>query len=391
MRPDRTSGENHLIDRYLGDFIAGSASRWPDAWNGAADVPKAFDRIAYHGITGLIPLEVCKAAGWPGPLVDRVRQRAVAHAMWELSHKAVVSRLLAELARAGVWAVVLKGTALAYDLYDVPASRVRGDTDLLVSRTHLELARNVLAQLGFSRPDEAPPVADDYRLQEIWSLTHGAFDHDVDLHWQAINSVALEDTLDFAACTTDLVPLPRLCSTAMGMSRTMALLLACAHRASHLTTPYFVDGVRYYGGNRLIWLKDIDLLARALSEVEWDTLCSDAIDQGLASVCLDGLRWAEKRLGTPAPPHAGERLTAAGSSGRASTYLLRSRQGSRAIQDVRAIPTVRGKARYVWTRLVPPPSFMRAKYPEMSSRPIALLYLKRLRELLGTRPDQVRH
>lgn len=385
------SGDQHVIDRYLANVVAGGAPDWPESWNGPGKASDVFNRIAYHGVTGLIPLEACKASGWPDSLVDQVRHTAIAHAMWELSHKALIARLLTEFAQAGIQAVVLKGTALAYDLYEAPATRIRGDTDLLVSRTELNQARKVLAQVGFSRPDEASPASDDYRLQEIWSLREGSFDHDLDLHWQAINSVALEDTLDFAACTTHLVPLPRLCDTAMGMSRMMALLLACAHRASHLTTPYFVDGVRYYGGNRLIWLKDIDLLARALTDQEWDATCSAAVDRGLASVCMDGLRSAEGRLGTPVPPYARERLIAAGPSGKASSYLLRSRQGSRAVQDVRAIPTLRGKARYAWARLVPSASFMRAKYPEMSKRPIALLYFRRLRELLGTRPDQVRH
>lgn len=110
---------------------------------------------------------------------------------------------------------------------------------------------------------------------------------------------------------------------------------------------------------------------------------------GLASVCFDGLTFAQKRLATAVPSEVMERLAAARSNSRASTYLLGSGQAARAFQDFKAVGGLSGKARYLVQRALPSASFMRAKYPRMSKHPLALLYVRRAIDLLRKRPDRI--
>lgn len=236
------------IDQFLAKSLAeGNCASWPDTWHDAAAGSALVERALYHGIAGLL-IEY-RPIGWPADVVKRLRDQALAQAMWEIRHKIVVSQLLAELAREQITAIILKGTAFAYDLYKTPATRARADTDILVERGDLMRTRQTLAGIGFHIGQDCIGQSDDLRLQETWHFTStDGTCHDIDLHWQAMNSMALKNALSFADCAANARPLPRLNDAALTMERKTALIHACMHRAGHLTSPYFVDGVTYYGG-----------------------------------------------------------------------------------------------------------------------------------------------
>jgi hypothetical protein len=306
--------------------------------------------------------------------------------MWELSHRTVLVRLLDELARAKIVAILLKGTALAYDLYDEPATRARGDTDLLVDPADLAKVRNLLLQLGYRR-DEGPTdgSVDDFGLQEVWrSSQHRPFDHVVDLHWQLLNAPSLRDVLPFAECASGLRPLPRLSPSAFAMDRVKTLIHTCIHRAMHFTSPYFVGSQVYYGGDRLIWLSDIHLLAASLQPEEWTRLCQASKTFGVSSPCLDGLVTARRLLATPVPEWVCDTLAEDARLAPPATYLA-SGQLRRAWQDWSAINGFRRKFDYLRARAFPPSSFMRGKYPRLKHLPLPLLHARRLIGLVRKR------
>ena len=304
-----------------------------------------------------------------------------------MRHKPLLAALLHAFADAGITVLLLKGSALAYDLYAEPSARSRGDSDVLVASGDLDEARRVLARQGFDRgSDEA--ASDNLALQEIWSITgEDGLHHHIDLHWQLLNVPALAGVMAFNACAADPLALPRLGPGAMAMSRLATLLHTCLHRAMHITTPYFVDGLTYYGGDRLIWANDIALLASALTDAEWEAFVSTAMAQGVGTVALNGLDIAQRRLGAEIPAHVRERLAEAKGEA-ASAYLLRSGQARRSWSDLLAIAGFRGKIAYAANRALPPASFMRSKYPDMAARPLAALYVRRVIELLRPRPGQ---
>ena len=174
------------VDALLAAVMRGAAVEWPARLDPALGV----ERILYHGIAGLIVEQARAVANWPAALIDPVRAQAIAQAMWEIRHKARLAALLAAFAEAGMTALLLKGSALAYDLYAAPAARARGDSDVLVAAADLAWARRILGQLGFARDLELA-VADDLALQEVWSAPDGATWHHIDLHWQLLNAPAL--------------------------------------------------------------------------------------------------------------------------------------------------------------------------------------------------------
>lgn len=378
--PPRSTGpDTGPADRLLARAMQ-EVTPWPE------DVSPelAAERALYHGIAGCLTGSL---PSWPSSVSEPLRRTATAQAMWELRHRQVLGALLEALHHAGVRALVLKGSALAYDLYDPPASRARGDSDILVAPADVEAARSVLSGQGFAHYYDAPGADEDVRLQETWrKRTPEGRLHDIDLHWQALNAPALARLLPFEEALRQAIPLPRIGPHAFGLSRPMALLLACAHRAQHIVIPYFVDGTIHYADDRLIWLRDIDLLAQALSPAEWEAVVGLSAAGGLSAVVLEGLQMAARRLGTPLPADVADRIAGSPQDTRPARYLLSSRQAGRAWHDLRAAQGLRGKAVFLWGRLLPPAAFMRGRYPQRDREPLALLYLRRVLEFLRPRP-----
>lgn len=378
------------MNERIDDLLAAALRGDPVVWPADFDEQRGIDRIAYHGVAGLLNEQMNQLRDWPGPVTAYLRDQGIALAMWELRHKAVIADLMDGLSAAGVDSLMLKGTALAYDLYPLPAIRARGDSDLLVARNNLPAARSVFERQGFELQPLDEGISDDLALQEVWSLRCGAGTrHHIDLHWQLINSPALSGLLDFASCGTAPLSLPRLHPAARAMSRPLTLLHSCVHRAMHLTSPYIVGGVTYYGGDRLIWARDIDLLAGALSDAEWSAFSAAAIAQGVAAVCVSGLGFARRTMATQVPNDVMRSLEAARGE-RASSYLLDAGQARRAWLDFQAIPGLRSKMAYVGARSLPSEAFMRGKYPALADRPLALLHLKRIIELVVPRPGRAK-
>jgi len=352
-------------------------------WPESAEAELVVDSAFYHGIAGCLagsltscPLEVRSA----------LRRAAMAQAMWELRHRQLLATLLSALHNAGLRVLVLKGSALAYDLYDPPASRARGDSDILVAPADVNLARAILAEQGFAHYYDAPGADEAVRLQETWRrTTPEGYVHDIDLHWQALNAPALAHIISFEAAWSEAKALPKLSPHAFGLSRPMALLLACAHRAQHIIIPYFVDGRVYYADDRLIWLHDIDLLARTLSTKEWADFVQLSATGGLVAVVFEGLQMASRRFETPFPQDVMASLARGPLDTPATRYLLSSRQAGRAWHDLRAASGLSGKINFLWGRLLPPEAFMRARYPQRSDEALLLLYLCRMIEFLKPR------
>ncbi len=380
-----TSDET-TIDELLASALRGDSPVWPAGQR--LDERLAVDRIAYHGIAGL--LNEAKLDGWPEPVMFFLRQQAIALAMWELRHRVLLGELLSRLADTGIVPLILKGTALAYDLYPLPATRARGDTDILVAADDLSATRSVLSELGYRRQPLDEGIADDLALQEVWSIDCDAgTTHHIDLHWQLINAPALGGVLKFATCVTEPLELPKLAPEARAMNRPLTLLHNCIHRAMHLTSPYIVEGTTYYGGDRLIWAKDIALLAGSLSAVEWEDFRRAAIDQEVAAVCVNGLEFARRTLRADVPDDVSRSLKAARVGG-ASAYLLGAGQAKRAWLDFVAIRGWRRKLAYLAARSIPSAAFMRGKYPAMAGQPLVVLHLKRMTDLVRPRPRQER-
>ncbi|MFZ2491262.1 MAG: nucleotidyltransferase family protein, partial [Thermoanaerobaculia bacterium] len=224
---------------------------------------------AVAGVRDLRPAAIAAAAGEPLRLTD-------------------LQSTLEVLAAAGIPALVLKGSALAYDLYASPDQRPRGDTDLLVPRSSFDSARAVLRAEGF---DERRTSGDEHGIRQVsFSRTDrlGA-KHVYDLHWEAVNSPVIGDA--FRQDRLVRRPLPAIGPAAATLPWPEALLLACVHRVLH-----------HYDDGRLIWLADIAFLRRAMSAEEHARFWRLAAEHRLVAICRRSVALADSWMGESGSP-----------------------------------------------------------------------------------------
>ena len=364
------------IDRELASALRGEAQPAQLAAV-QADPALALQRVHYHGLAGLLT----QLQGWPPALGQALRQEALARAMWELSHRRLLASLLRAFAERGIRSLLLKGTTLAYGAYGEPAHRTRGDTDLWVAPADLAGARRILADEGFTSSGEAlEPEA--MQLEEGWTLSEpGRHAHVLDLHWSAVNSLALRSLFDFEDCWSRRKPLPALSPEAWSLSDSDALLHTAVHRRLHVVSPYEVGGVLHYGGDRLIWAFDIHLLAARLGTDGLRDTVSRAGAMGLGPALAEALSLARRSLGSElrATPHTAARRT------QVSAYLAGG-QVRRAWLDLGQLPGVRPKLTAVSRRIMPSRRFLEVKYGGGEATALSRLLVRRMVHFLRKRP-----
>jgi hypothetical protein len=128
------------------------------------------------------------------------------------------------------------------------------------------------------------------------------------LHWRINNSELLSHLFDYHELAKRSVEIPDLTPGARGLCSVDALLFACFHRYTHLHNPYQIDDRSYFGGDRLIWLYDIHLLAGKFNAMEWKDLEATASRKGLSRICLQSLKLSCQLFGTRLPAEVMERM-----------------------------------------------------------------------------------
>lgn len=348
--------------------LRGDAPLWPESAD--ADFgDSVVDAARRHGVAALLVARGLDGACPPG-VVAALRRDARAGAMWELRHQAVLARALDALAARGVDVLLLKGAALAYDAYPDPAQRARSDADLLVAEAQCAQAEGALFALGF---EKIPAATETYQAAYAFCAPDGTT-HVFDLHWRFNNSEVLSRLFSFETLAARARPLARLCATARGAGRVDALLIACLHRATHRSAPYYLDDAPYRG-ERLIWLYDIVLLARLFDAEAWGSFVARAQEIGVAPVCLEALSAAGAHLGAKIPDETIHALAGGDAESRAARYLSAGPLRQR-MMDFFARPAAQ-KLAFLRALAFPPGDFMRARFADARLRWLPWLYARR--------------
>ena len=362
-------------DALIRASLRGEPAVWPE--NGDAAFAQAvLKRCAVHGIAALVYQRVASASGWPREVLEGLRNRSAAAAIWELNHQRYLSSLLPELDSHGIEPVLLKGTALAYTCYSEPAHRMRGDTDLLISPNSRDKADSLLNKHGFKplilTSGELVSYQVPYSLRDQLGISH-----QIDLHWRICNGQVLAKIFSHAELRARAVPASRLCGAAWVPSRPDAILIACMHRMTHRYAPYWVEGVVQFSADRLIWFYDLHLLAENLTLEEQDLLVRLAHEKGLAGICQDGLAQTADMLQTDLPEGLLDALSPGNRREMPRMYLdagwLRSE-----FLNFKATPGVGPKLRFVRERVFPPGDYMRARFAKVRPNWLPWLYVRRM-------------
>jgi hypothetical protein len=362
-----------VVDNLICAALRGENPPWP--WEAdAAQGASLLDRAEFHGVGPLLHSRLANT-DWPPVLTKALRAQALQQAMWELRHQQVLTQTLAALHALGIEPILIKGTALAYSLYDDPVLRTRGDTDLIIPPGTTDRVHDALLALGFERSLGVSGEVVSYQATYSMRTDNGGA-HALDLHWKINNSELLSLLFKYEELQRVAQPLPRLSPHAFGTDPIHAFLLACMHRSTHKRNPYHVNGREYHDPDRLIWLYDIHLLAAGLDPAEWDEVTQLAQQKGLRAVCLEGMEHARACFHTRYPASVMAALARKGPEEQTARYLAGNRL-SQQWMDFVALGSASRRLQWLGESFFPPASYMNGKFPTQPRWMLPLLYLGR--------------
>src|SRR5258706_14323158 len=166
-------------------LLRGEPAPWP-LGAGSDDAARLLESIQQHGVGPLV-YSCLSDDSWP--IHAAMRDAAIRAAAMESLRLADLRALLAEFAVRGIRVVIIKGTALAYDLYDAPELRPRGDTDLLIAESDVDALRRLMLELGY----ESQLTSGDTLAVRQQSFVRAG--HIYDVHWDVSNSPVVRDAL----------------------------------------------------------------------------------------------------------------------------------------------------------------------------------------------------
>ena len=334
---------------------------------------------AYHGVRPLLYRSLQSAQGralnWPKIVLDECRNTAIIEAIGEMRHQIILKKVLTRLLEIGVSPILFKGTALAYDIYPSPFLRTRGDTDLLVPFDARDMVCTTLEAMKFKcvsgvRGDLISNTA-------VYSPSDPAFgQYQLDIHWRINNAATLSRLFSYDELLLEARRLPTLSADAIAAGSVHALLIACMHRAAHKEAPYFVNGIEYYGGDRLIWLYDVHLLLGKLTPSQCERFVEIAIQKGLVETCLEAVAQSCDYFNTTVPQALRQAVIRPLAAGTASRYLSGSAV-YRYYANFIAIEGASNKIRYLFQLLFPPEEYMRRAYSKVKPNWLPWLYFRR--------------
>jgi hypothetical protein len=111
-------------------------------------------------------------------------QKAVYYrnAVRSIKQESAENRVLSLLSAEGVPAVLLRGNAIASDIYDDPYCRTSADSDILIRQEDLERSDSVLSKNGYVRGDSLPLKFWVNRIHHAQYRCPGT-DYLLELHW----------------------------------------------------------------------------------------------------------------------------------------------------------------------------------------------------------------
>ena len=330
-------------------FLRGDVTRWSDF---ALDAQTFLDLCREHEVEGLCFERLSKldsTAGWPRQVWEELSDAARTRAAEELLRKAEIRRVVAALADAGIRPILLKGTPLAYTVYDSPASRPRADTDVIVSGADVEAARQVMRSLSYVETVQCHELLSQFEVQRCDRF--GVI-HAFDVHWSISTQPVFAGLLTYDALLLRAVAVPALGGSAVAPCRVDALLLSCVHPAMH-----------HRNDERLLWILDIHLLASGLSPAELDEFEALARMKKVVAICRRGLQQAQAVFGTLVAADLIGRLKRTAGPEPSAAYLASERRWHHeTIASLRALPRLGDRARLVREVLLPSPGYMLGAY-----------------------------
>lgn len=244
-----------------------------------------------HRITPLVfsALKRCNSPDVPVEVIAELRRQSVLDAQRMLAQVAELNRLSRLFAEAGIQVLVLKGAALATQLFGESSLRLARDIDFYVCPEDIERADLVLHDAGYKSNRDTLATADQavcWRWVKDNEYFHAISGGCVELHSRLTDNPDLLPW-DFASLWSEREELRVGEVTVATLARNRLALYLCVHGATH-------------GWKRLRWLVDFAAQLRAEPEASCCTAIVTAENAGLGPLMLQALALAHHWLGAPA-------------------------------------------------------------------------------------------
>ena len=281
-----------LSDEWLTWLACALAAAPQPAQPPPPDLPARAHSLARHGVLPLLYERLRDEPLWSTLSVENALTLSGAFQR-NAARTALIHAELERIAGSFPWLGLLKGAALGATVYPNPALRPLSDLDLLVRPEDAGAAAARLGQLGYTGVGAAASptfgrLARRFRSQlPLVTALPGLPRLLVELHWSLVeipyyvNLIDPDEIWDGADSTT---------ARPFAIPRPAVLL---NHAAAHLAMHHSRD-------LRLIWLVDVDRLARSPA-TDWDDVAQLAAAWKLGLAVYAALADAQRWLGTPVP------------------------------------------------------------------------------------------
>ena len=322
--------------------------RWPDLRIGQQsllDLCKAEDlsALCFHRLS-----RSSSRGDWPAFLCDALLETARVQIAEELLRGNETRAVLDVLSRAGVRPILIKGTPLAYALYDAPSLRTRDDTDLLIAESDVPAARRVMASFGYVATVHCSELFSQFEVQKVDEF---GVCHAFDVHWRISTQPVFADVLTYEEMLPRAVALPVLGPAAIMPDAADALLLACIHPVMH-----------HQNAERFLWTHDTHLLASRLTPDEFEHFSRQAKRKRVAAVCAHQLRLTQTLFGTCIPAEVIRELSAMRDEPSASYLASQRRWHHELALSVRALPCITDRIELLRRVLLPDAGYILGAY-----------------------------
>ncbi len=294
-------------------------------------------------------------------------------------------RLFTRLREAGIPFLVIKGIALAEQVYPVVALRGMSDVDLLVKKDHILSVDRLLSSLGYSPVDSVPAEALGNPVGYLCSLEYQVKDvaaPPLHVHWHLVNTstpaVAYAGNIRLDSVWEQAVPAT--------VAEADTLVLCPEHLIIYLCEHALRVGHSF---DRLILVCDIhQALVAYAGRLDWDALVREAEAFGLSRFVFLSLTIVRAYTGIAIPPEVIESLRPR----RFSIYeriflgLQLSNRRIRGSSYLVHLAESRGpinKGRLIFRTFFPPLNILRQRHHGPMPSLAVFFYLWRIREVFG--------
>lgn len=241
-----------------------------------------------HSVASLVlsGLRACSSPHVPALVLAELDRRTRANARRSLVQATEIGRLVRLFADAGISLLVLKGEALAVQLYGGHGQRAASDIDLLVDPDQFARARAVLADAGYQQRSvwrSSHQEAAYLRLVKEVGFVHTETGGLVDLHHRLTENPYLF-AVEFRSLWREREEVRLGDQSVATLPRQRLPLYLCAHGAHHTWA-------------RLNWLVDFAMAVRQSQDIESVVVAAD--QAGLKPLLLHALALSHELLGLP--------------------------------------------------------------------------------------------